>query len=151
MVMKRSRAYFTGTLAGFFLALPAHAGMFDFLFAGSAQTGILRYDGAYERPRSFAPRDSFDAKRAKLETQRRELQSVSSNLSNIKKYQAIAQAESVKAALFKDHTLRRGDILVTPDGLVVYDGSRGRFQPLEQSNLRNRPDLQNVAIALPHD
>jgi hypothetical protein len=153
--MKRARTYLAMAFTGVSLAVPAHAGFLDFLFEGSAPIG--RYPGghAYERERFPSGRDAYEVRRFKREAQRQQdqgdQQAVKINRSNIKKYQDIAKAEGVKAALFKDHTLRRGDILVTPEGLVVYDGRGGRFQPLEQSNLRNRPDLQNVAIALPDE
>jgi hypothetical protein len=150
---KRAQTYLALAFTGLSLAMPAHAGFLDFLFEGSPPIG--RYPGGqvYERERSPGVRDSYEVRRVKREAQRHEDQSdqqlVKINRSNIKKYQDIAKVEGVKAALLKDHTLRRGDILVTPKGLIVYDGRGGRFQPLEQSSLKNRPDLQNVAIALP--
>ncbi|MDF2119724.1 hypothetical protein PY365_29605 [Roseiarcaceae bacterium H3SJ34-1] len=152
--MKRAVGYAVIALLGVPLALPANAGFLDFLFQAPAPTG--RYPGgqAYES-RLPDESDRHEMRRIRRDAERQQelsdQQTIRNNRANVKKYQDIAKNEGVKAALFKDHTLRRGDILVTPEGMVVYDGRKGRFQPLEQSSLKNRADLQNVAIALPTD
>ncbi|MDF2119417.1 hypothetical protein PY365_28020 [Roseiarcaceae bacterium H3SJ34-1] len=126
----------------------SQAGFFDFLFGGQQQLGNQRpvyvpgYAPARPLPRvkdhdrirrASASADGDPQKNAREAT-----------LANIRKLDAVAKTEGVKAAFLKDQTVRPGDILVTSEGLAVYERGRdgGQIRPLAESRYKDRTDLQ---------
>jgi hypothetical protein len=135
-------------------AAPAHAGLLDFLFGRPAP--------AYYEPSPYAgggyqtsPENSAAdaaarkadqaAKRAAME--RRTAEQAAHNKEMVLRLKEVAATEGPKAAFMQDPTLRAGDVVVTPSGIEVFQGSRGQthkaaqFLPLGNSRLARRADL----------
>lgn len=125
----------------------SQAGVFDFLFGGQQQLGNQRpvYVPRYVPPARPLPKDQDRIRKpsfsADIDSQKN---SREATLANIRKLDAIAKAEGIKAAFLKDHTARPGDILVTAEGLAVYERGPGgaQLRPLGDSRYKNRADLQ---------
>jgi len=125
----------------------SQAGFLDFLFGNQQQLGYQRpvYVPAYAPPPQSRLRDPDRIPRAPL-TIDSDAQNISreANLANIRRLEAVAKSEGVRAAFLKDQTVRPGDILVTAQGLAVYERGRdgAEIRPLAASRYKNRADLQ---------
>jgi hypothetical protein len=123
----------------------SQAGFFDFLFGGQQQLGTQRpvYVPGYA-PAS-RPKDHDRVRRVSASVDGGpQKSSREATLATIRKLDAVAKTEGVKAAFLKDQTARPGDILVTAEGLAVYERGRNgpEIRPLADSRYKDRTDLQ---------
>lgn len=129
---------------------PAHAGLFDFLF------------GAPRPPQPvYAPQPSgpiSQPHRVRKEPRQKPLSAASDgpsstvarDLETIRRLANVAREQGVTAAFLQDPTLKSGDIVVTPNGIAVYEASSKKsnpFRPLGQSRLSHRSDLAQLQRA----
>jgi hypothetical protein len=143
-------------LAGGVLATvsPAQAGLFDFLFGGPPAP---RYQASpypaqsmpmspEDSARASASRKADDAAR-RAAAQQRTADQAARDKETVRQLLEVIQTQGAKAAFMLDPTLRAGDVVVTPSGIEVFEGSGGRmhsanqFRPLRSSRLANRADL----------
>jgi hypothetical protein len=127
----------------------SQAGFFDFLFGGQQQLGNQRpvyVPGYAPAPRPLPRVKDHDRIRKMSASSDGEPQKTSreATLAAVRKLDAVAKTEGVKAAFLKDQTVRPGDILVTGDGLAVYERGRDgpQIRPLADSRYKDRTDLQ---------
>lgn len=144
--------------AGLFLAgmvqfagtAPAHAGLFDFLF------------GAPRPPQPvYAPQPSGplgQPHKVRREPRQKPVSAASDgpssniarDLQEIRRLATVAREQGVTAAFLQDPTLKSGDIVVTPNGIAVYEAASKKsnpFRPLAQSRLAHRSDLAQLQRA----
>jgi len=120
----------------------SQAGFFDFLFGSQQQFGNQR--PAYV-PR-YAPRPNHERARRMSASVDGDAQKSSreATLARIRRLDAVAKTDGLKAAFLQDQTVRPGDILVTAEGLTVYERGRDgpQIRPLAESRYKDRTDLQ---------
>jgi hypothetical protein len=128
----------------------SQAGFFDFLFGNQQQQlGNQRpvYVPSYapvSRPLS-RPKDHDRIRKVSASVDGDpQKNSREATLATIRKLDAVAKTEGIKAAFLKDQTVRPGDILVTAEGLAVYERGTGgaQIRPLAESRYKDRTDLQ---------
>jgi len=156
--MKRSWPVFVALLSFSVLGSSgsAQAGLFDFLF-GNQQPAPAPYGYAPQQPRDMKRKGAkFRDPREAKDKSRRAAERLSASgdkasplpardLVAIRKLAEVARDQGFQAAFMQDPTLRSGDILVTPAGIVVFEGGDktrlNNFRPLSSSRLKNRADL----------
>jgi hypothetical protein len=129
----------------------SQAGVFDFLFGGQQQQlGSQRpvYVPAYappSRPTLMRPKVHDRIRKVSASVDGDVPKNArEATLANIRKLDTVAKTEGIKAAFLKDQTARPGDILVTAEGLSVYERGAGgaQLRPLAESRYKDRTDLQ---------
>jgi len=132
---------------GSFVAAPtqAQAGLFDFLFGGGAQQ---------RPPQSYAPPPSYGRPLdVRVNPQKRKTRGIAKARPTKERTTKVVN----RAINPKDHpnwyledpTLRRGDILVLPTGVMVYNGgakpqTREDFSKLSESRLVSKKDRERI-------
>lgn len=128
----------------------AQAGVLDFLF-GAPQVQQPVYAPLQAGPRS-QPQAIKETKRSKPVAAAADGPSsdVVRGLKTARRLADVAREQGINAAFLQDETLRPGDIVVTPNGLAVYEASSRKanpFRPLGQSRLSHRRDLVQLQRA----